>query len=87
MIGVAHVLKVIASLKSIALNVIEALKGGINLGDLPKIFKLLIDIKDLVDNVPAALPELTDLDSTEAGLVATAAYDLVKSVIAGLGAK
>lgn len=86
-LGIEHSKKVLADLGAIAVAGIEIAKKGGGLGALKQIFVLIEDVKGLISEAPLALPELKDVDSVEAGQLATAAYDLVKSVISAVTSK
>lgn len=84
MAGIDHVLVSIDGIKKLVVDATVMVKDGISFGDLPLLFKVLSDLKVLVDNVPDALPEIKDLDPVEAGKVTEAAYVAVKEVLAVL---
>lgn len=54
---------------------------GAILGSLGKIVALAKSVEELVKDVPAALPELMDLDGMEAAKIGQAAYLLVKKMV------
>ncbi len=53
---------------------------------LPKVFDIVTQVGQLIKDVPAAMPEFSDLDGTEAAQVGGAAFELVKRVMAALAA-
>ena len=90
-LGISNALKAIADLQAIAVDGVKLVKafgrGAMGLGAvLAAVFELAAAVKDLVADAPAALPELKDLDTAEAGQAGAAAYDCVKAVIAALAA-
>lgn len=92
MLGIVKTLETVADVKAMAIDAIRLAKAAQRGGVLswPAIFngvlKIGSDVKELVGDAPLALPELKDVDATEAGTIATAAYDLVKAVVNELAA-
>ncbi len=92
MIGIAKTLETVADLKAMTVDAIRLAKAAQKGGVLswPAIFNGVLkvggDVKELVGDAPLALPELKDVDAAEAGQIATAAYDLVKTIVAELAA-
>ena len=84
MAGVEHAVKSVEAIKVLVIDGFKMAKDGISFGDLPALFKMLGDVKDLVDHAPDALPELKDLDPVEAGQLTEAAYKAVQEIIAAL---
>lgn len=80
-LGIENALKCVDGLKVLVIDVLDIVDGGVTLKDLPKLFSLMQDIKLLVDSAPAALPEVKDIDPTEAGQITTAAYAAVKVIL------
>ncbi len=84
-LGIAKTLETIGDLKVLAVDGIRLAKTGpFGLSLFTSLLKVVADVKELIADAPAALPELTDLDATEAGQVGSAAYDLVAGVIAAV---
>jgi hypothetical protein len=71
----------LADIKEILLEVISLAKHGIGIGAVGQIFAMLGQVKSIIAEAPAVLPEIKDLDGQEAGKLAEASYDLVKSMI------
>jgi hypothetical protein len=87
--GIVHVLATIQDLQETAVDGIAAAKaaarGPFGLGALfAAVLKIAVDVKSLVADAPASMPEFADLDSTEVGQIGTAAYDCVKAVLVAL---
>jgi hypothetical protein len=89
MSGIVSTLKTIAAIQSISIDAIKTAKDAT--GGPFKIVKLLgdvarigDDVKELVADAPAALPELKDIDASEAGQIAEASFGLVKAILAAL---
>lgn len=90
-IGIDSTLKTIVDLKDTAVDGVAlakaAARGPFGIGAVfAGVIKIVGDVKDLVANAPAALPEMKDLDITEVGQIGSAAYDCVKAIIAALAA-
>lgn len=88
-LGIVKTLEVISDLKALAVDGIglakSATRGPIGWPALlAAVVKVAGDVKDLVADAPEALPELKEVDPAEAGQLATAAYGLVKDVMAAL---
>ncbi len=81
MVGITHTLKMLANIKEILIEVVALAKHGIGIGAVGQIFALLGQVKSLIAEAPAVLPEIKDLDAQEAGKLAEASYDLVKATI------
>lgn len=78
--GIDNTLKLIEGVKQAALDGISVMKGGITLGDIPKLLKLGFDLKAIYDVAPAVLPELQDVDGKEAAELSESAYGVFKAV-------
>lgn len=81
MSGIEHSKKVLVDLGKLAADGIQIAKHGIGFGAIKQVLSMVEEAKDLIVEAQAAFPELKDLDSAEAGELATACYDLVKGVI------
>lgn len=87
MAGIEKTVECFDDLGNLAVDVIGIVKtGGLSLTVLPKLLNAVAQIGELVKDLPAALPELADLDSTEAAQIGAAAFGLVKKVVAALQA-
>jgi hypothetical protein len=80
--GIDKTLEVFESLGSLAATGLQIAKGGIGIGSIGKILDVMKDINELVKDIPAALPELQDIDGAEAARIGQAAYGLVKKILA-----
>lgn len=83
---VTSTLKTIADLQVLAVDGVDLVKNLATspLGGLFKLFGIASDIKALLVDAPAALPELKDLDAAEASQVGAAAFALVVAVAAAV---
>lgn len=81
MAGIQNLLDTIESVGELVVDVTELVKRGIGIGSLGKLFEVLGDAKELVENATASLPELTDVDADEAGLLASAAYVQIQRIV------
>jgi hypothetical protein len=81
-VGIAHTLKMVSEIKGILIGAVDIAKHGIGLGAVKEVFAMLSEVKGIIADAPAILPELKDLDSKEAGVLAEASYDLIKSLVA-----
>lgn len=86
MADIVKSLESIEDLKKIVIMVGEALKGGLTLEDLPALFSVLVQAKELFDDAGLAVDELKDLDPTEIGTITSASYLAVKEIIEALKA-
>lgn len=86
MADIVKSLESIENLKRIILLVGESLKGGIGLEDLPNLFRVLVEAKELFDDGVLAVDELKDLDPTEVGTLTSASYVAVREIIEALKA-
>lgn len=87
MAGIEATLVTFKDLQALAIDAVGIVKaGGFKFSALPKLLDSLTKINALIKDVPQALPELKDLDASEGIQLATAAFDLVKNVIAAVAA-
>lgn len=86
MVGIEHALKSVDAVKALVIDGVKVAKDGLSLSDLPALFKVLNDVKNVLDHAPQALPELKDLDPTEAGQLTTAAYQAVQEILVAVAA-
>lgn len=87
--GIVHVIKTIADLQETAVDAIglvqAATRGPLGIGAVfAAIVQVAGDVKALVADAPAALPELQDLDGAEVGQIGAAAYECVKAIMSAL---
>lgn len=82
MAGIEKTVECFDDLGNLAVAAIGIVKtGGFSFGSLPKILQAVAQIGELVKDLPGALPELQDLDSTEAAQVGAAAFIMVKKIV------
>lgn len=88
MAGVEKTLEVFSDLTVLAVagvGIAKEFKNGVGigavLGSVGKIVKLGQSVEELIKDLPAAMPELMELDSKECALIGGAAYDLVKKIL------
>ena len=88
MAGIDKSLEVFADLTVLAVSGVEIAKScrhgiGISviLGSFGRLVSLGKSVEELIKDLPAALPELCDLDGAESARIGQAAYDLVKRVL------
>lgn len=80
-LGIDHSKKVIGDLKVIAIDAVYMAKHLSIFAALKKLPEVFDQVKDIIGEAPQSLPELKDIDSTEAGQLTSACYDLVKGII------
>ncbi len=78
MYGIVHVKAVLEKLGDLACDAIDLGKHGIGISAIGDICRILKDAKDLVIELPQAMPELTDLSADESSELAGLAYHVVK---------
>lgn len=88
-IGIVHILSTITDLQETAVDGIAlakaAARGPFGLGQLfAAVIQVAGDVKALITDAPAALPEFEELDSAEVGQIGAASYDCVKAIMAAL---
>jgi hypothetical protein len=79
--GILHTLKMMADIKALMLDVIQIAKSGVGIGAIKQVLEILSSVKQIISEAPATLPELKDLDSSEAGRLAEASYEMIKDII------
>lgn len=85
MLSIDHSKKMIMDLGKLVGDGVQIVKHGVGLGSIYQIFQVIADVKELIMEAPHALPELRDIDSQEAGELASAAYEMVKHIIQEIG--
>ncbi len=86
MSGIEKTLESFKDLGDLSVDLIGIFKaGGFSLGSLPKMVDAISKVGELAIEVQAVMPELADLDVSEAGQVGAAAYAFVKKVMSALG--
>ncbi len=79
--SIDNCLALVGAAKNSALEGIAIYKGGFEpIRDLVKVFKLILDVKDVAQAAPSVMPELKDLDAGEVGQLGSAVYSAVKEV-------
>jgi hypothetical protein len=81
---VTHSSQLLQDLGATAVAVIHLVKSGIGLGSLGQLVALSGDVKKIIADAPAALPELKGISAADASALAEAAYAQVKAIIAAL---
>lgn len=84
-VGIEKTLATIAGLQELATDGIRLVKKGAwGLGSLGSLLEILSDVRVLSVDAVHVLPELADLDAAETGKIGTAAFNLVKAVVAAV---
>lgn len=81
MLGVEKTLQVFDDLGEIAVSAVSIGKKGVSFSAFGDLLKVLGAGKELIQDAPAALPELMELDQAESAKIGQAAYVLVKKII------
>ncbi len=79
-LGIDATKHLIESIGKLVGDAVDLSKNGLGLGSLSQMFTIVADVKDLVQSVPGALPELMDLDAQESTQIGAAAYDMVRKI-------
>ncbi len=79
-VGVEHSCEFIKDLQELAVGLVRVVKKKQYLA----LLGLIGEVKDLVEGAPKVLPELSDLEPAEVGVLSAASYSLVRSVIAAV---
>lgn len=82
--GIVHTLKMLADVKTLMVDVVHIAKKGVGIGALKEVFEILSEVKTLIAEAPQTLPELKDLDASEAARLAEASYQMVKDIITAI---
>ena len=80
-LGVGKTLEVFEDLGAVGVVIAGMVKNPMSIMDFFKLMALLNAAKELIVDLPAALPELADLDASETGMLAGAVYSLVEKLI------
>ncbi len=75
--GIDHLREFMCSLDKILISGVKVVKHG----SIREILHIVSELKDLVKEAPAVLPELKDLDSSEAIELTELAYKIVKDIL------
>ena len=88
MAGIDKTLEVFHDLSGLIVSgvgITRNFKGGAGLssilGSIGELIKLSKTVEELIKDLPAALPELLDLDADESAIIGHASYELVKKVL------
>ncbi len=82
MADIQNCVAVIDDLEKVCLDIVGVVKaGGGWFAVLGAVFTIANDAKDIVARAPALLPEVKDIDPTEAGVLTQKAYELVLNVL------
>ena len=85
--GVEKSLEVIEGIKVLVTEGSDLLKNGISLSKLGKLISIVGLVQELVMDAKAALPELGDIDSMEAGKLTEASYKAVQEIVKAIAKK
>jgi len=81
MVGIDKTLEVINDIGDFAVAAIAIVKSGVGFGSLPKLIDMARAVNECIKDVPAALPELKDIDPKESGVLAEKSYEMVLKII------
>ncbi len=84
MAGIDKTLETLEAVGELVVDVVDLMKKGVGLGSLARLLGVLHDLSLIGEDAPGALPELADVDSAEAGRIATTAYVVVKRIVAAV---
>lgn len=84
MAGIARSVETIQDVGEIVVDLAVLMKHGLGLGSISKLLAVLADVKELIADAQAALPELSDVDANEAGQLAAASYTQIKRIVAAV---
>lgn len=84
--GVEHTIASIQALDKILIDLVLISKQGVSFSNFSQLLKLLADVKVFADNAKSALPEIEDVDLSEAGELAMAGFILAKDVMLAIKA-
>lgn len=80
---VKNIIEVLEAVKTIGVPAKQALKDGLDAGDLPKLLEIIKKYQvlvDAVDNIGEVVEEAKDIDSQEAVVVVLKAFEVVKAI-------
>lgn len=80
MVGIDKTLEVFEDLTNLAVSGIKLYKYGIGLQSFTQLWGVIDSVKELVFDLPSAMPELVDLDSEECGKLGAAAHRMLKEI-------
>ena len=78
--GIDKTLEVFEDITHLVVSGIKLYKNGIGLNTFSQMWGVIDSIKELVLDIPSALPELMDLDSEESSRLGIAAHRMLKEV-------
>lgn len=81
-LSIDKTIKSLDDLGELVLDVMALVKRGIGLGSLASLVEAVSDLRELSEDLPGALPELADLDASEAARIAAAAYSQLQKIVA-----
>ncbi len=80
--GIDKTIEVFDDLGNMAVAGVAIVKSGGKIWkSLPRLMEILGAVRELISDVPGALPELRDIDAAESGKLAEAGYNLARRVI------
>lgn len=87
-LGIDKTLEVFSDLTVLAVSGVEiakTFKGGVGvgsiLGSIGKLVALGKSVEELIKDLPAAMPELLELDAAESSRIGQASYELVRKIM------
>lgn len=86
MAGITEILETMEELKELTKDIIDLKKSGLSLESIPKVVEIVGNVVQLSD-AGKAMPEIKDIDATEAGVLMEAAYIHFKELAAYLANK
>lgn len=84
MAGIDNLLESLDDLERAILGSLKLARGGLGLGSIPALLEAVRDLIDLAADLHKALPEVSDIDAAESGILSQRCYLLVKRIIAGV---
>lgn len=81
MAGIDKTLETLEDVGELVVDVVDLVKRGVGIGSLGRLFEVVRVLTEVGRDAPMALPELTDVDSAEAGRIASAAYVQIKRIV------
>lgn len=78
--GIDKTLEVFEDITKLAVSGIKLYKGGIGLNTFSQMWGVIESVKELVLDLPAAMPELLDLDNDECAKLGRAAHRMLSEV-------
>lgn len=80
MVGIDKTLEVFEDITHLLVSAIKLYKYGVGLKSFSQLWGVIDSIKELVLDLPPAMPEMLDLDSEECSRLGAAAHRMLKEV-------